>query len=102
MKQMLMEAAGVFVLVVFIAFVRMPRTHYPPHYSEENFSLIKIGTSEEEVTRLIGSPEYVPDGYYWQYTRPGSSILPTYHWSARSLIISNGVVVEIIKGDAIL
>jgi hypothetical protein len=103
MKRTAIEMVVILVFVLpLVYWVRMPRTWYPPGYSEKNFSKIKLGMSTNEVLTLIGSPSYCPDGAYWQYSHPGGSVLPTYHWNARSLIVSNGVVAEIIKGEGIL
>jgi len=101
-KPVMGTTAGLVLIGLLIFWARLPRTWYPATYSERNFSRIQIGTSAEEVRRLIGEPSYIPDGHYWQYSRPGGSILPMYRWKARSLVISNGVVVRIIKDDAVL
>ena len=102
MKRNALEIVGVVVALTMIYYwARLSRTWYPPRFSEENYSKIKIGTSAEEVVRLIGYPIYYC-GYDWEYARPGGSILPIYHWEARGLAFSNGVVVKIIEGDCVL
>jgi hypothetical protein len=74
-----------------------PHTWYAPGFSNQKFSRIKVGTPVNEVRSLIGDPYYGGDGSDWYYTRPGHSFLPSTYWEERSLVVSNGFVVRIIK-----
>jgi hypothetical protein len=85
-----------FAMGAGVCFCFTPHTWYPPGFSNQNFSKIKIGTPVDEVRSLIGNP-YGVDGSEWSYTRPGHSFLPSTYWQERSLVVSNGFVVRIIK-----
>jgi len=100
-KKYLLELVGFLAVVVMIyGWVRLPRTSYGPGFSVENFSKIRVGTSEKEAFRLVGYPLFYSGGECY-YSRPGGSILPIYHWQARSLVFSNCAVVQINNKDAV-
>jgi hypothetical protein len=98
MKRTVMEIIAISAfLFPLIYLIMMPRTSYAPAFSEKNFSQIKIGMSAGEVVALIGNPFAYSDGGYWGYSHPGHSPLIWSHWNERGLILSGGVVVEIIR-----
>lgn len=76
-------------------------TEYARGFSEQAFAQTTVGTSPSEVEAKLGKPLEVsksPNGKEtWWYSRDGKCWWGDFAWKGRALVISNGVVVEIIQ-----
>ena len=68
-------------------------TVWPPGFSEEAFSKVRVGMSVEQVKELIGMPKsgYCTDKCYWSYTTKEEG-LPGY--DRRFLLLDENRLVE--------
>ena len=94
-------AAIVVVYGAIVCWVMWPRTIYATGFSERGFAKIRPGMNASEARQLAGEPIYI-QSTYWQYSRPGGSVLPEFRWNVRALIVSNDVVIEVWRNRAVL
>ena len=87
-----------YILAVAL-FVMWPRTIYSAGFSKEQFAKIRPGMTGSEARKLIGEPLNVrvaANGTrLFQYSQPGNTVVPTFRWNTRVLVLSNELVAEV-------
>ena len=75
-------------------------TEYVSGFSEQRFAEATIGMRPSEVEDRLGKPLEVSKGQNgketWWYSRDGKCWWGDFAWNGRAIVVSNGVVVEII------
>jgi hypothetical protein len=88
---------GGFVIYLFAPWVN---TRTAPRYSEINFRLIECGISTNELVARLGPPLWTVESNdgggveTWCYTHWGKVCDWDGTWFNRSMMVSNGVVIE--------
>ena len=99
---MFMASAGAMILVAVLFCVAYPRTEYAAAFSQAKYRRIRAGMTGDEVRGILGEPlsaEPLPTYgrapfMEWQYSRDRKGGPLDVGWYDRSLVLSNGIVVE--------
>jgi hypothetical protein len=112
-KRLILIVTCLFLLLSVVSFLNVEgvfylypniSTRYASGYSEKKFGNIELGTSAFQVESLLGPPLWKSvrsDGSEeWGYSQDDDPPGMDYAWFMRTVVISNEVVIEIIRQTA--